>query len=100
MRRLFAVTTGPITLLATSQAVAFLQQGGDLDALSTPFWDTSWLPTENSIFGCLLRTLVGYSANPTGAQVIAYLVVVVGMIVLMQIVGRRAELRASGIQSA
>lgn len=96
--RLFAVTTGLITLLAAglaAQAVAFLQQGGYLDALSETLWDTSWLLTDDSIIGRLLHTLVGYTANPTGAQLIAYLAVIVGMMSLMKLVERQGQSRAA-----
>ena len=44
--RLFAVTTGLITLLAAglaAQAVFFLQQADYFQGLATPLWDTSWL---------------------------------------------------------
>ncbi len=47
--RLFAVTSGLITLLAAgmaAQAVLFLQNGGYLQVLLTPIWDTSWLLPE------------------------------------------------------
>jgi high-affinity iron transporter len=70
MRRLFAVTTALITLLAAgmaSQAVAFLQQAGYF-----PAWRTrSGTPaacSESSLLGRLLHSLIGYSDSPTGAS--------------------------------
>jgi high-affinity iron transporter len=86
--RLFAVTTGLITLLAAglaAQAVAFLQQGGYIEELSTPLWDTSWLLSETSIAGRMLHTLIGYSSSPTGAQLVAYGLSIAVMLLLMRV---------------
>jgi high-affinity iron transporter len=92
MRRLFAVTTALITLLAAgmaSQAVAFLQQAGYFSRLADPLWDTSSLLSENSLLGRLLHSLIGYSDSPTGAQLIAYLATIAVIVVLMRLVGAR-----------
>jgi high-affinity iron transporter len=92
MRRLFAVTTALITLLAAgmaSQAVAFLQQAGYFSRLADPLWDTSGLLSESSLLGRLLHSLIGYSDSPTGAQLIAYLATIAVIVVLMRLVGPR-----------
>jgi high-affinity iron transporter len=91
--RLFAVTSGLITLLAAgmaAQAVLFLQNGGYLDILTTTVWNTAWLLPEDGIVGRLLHTLVGYSDAPDGAQIIAYVAVVAVMLALMKTVGKPA----------
>src|SRR5581483_1337391 len=65
--RLFAVTSGLITLLAAgmaAQALLFLQNGGMVNVLTQPVWDTSWLLKDDSIAGRLLHTLVGYTDAP------------------------------------
>jgi high-affinity iron transporter len=85
-KRLFAVTGGMIMLLAAglaAQAVAFLQQGGFIDVLRRPLWNSSVLLKDGSLIGQLLHTLIGYTARPNGAQLIAYLLVVVVMLGLM-----------------
>ena len=90
--RLFAVTTALITLLAAGmacQAVAFLQQDGYLQGMSTPLWDTSWLLSQGSLVGRMLHSLVGYTDSPTGAQLIAYLAVIAIIVGLMRFTGRR-----------
>jgi len=92
VRRLFAVTTWLITLLAAgmaSQAVAFLQQAGYFQSLADPLWDTSWILAEGSILGRLLHSLIGYSDSPTGAQLIAYLLTIAIIVSLMKLVGGR-----------
>jgi high-affinity iron transporter len=38
-------------------------------------WDTSWLLSEDSIFGGTLHALVGYSDRPMGIQLVAWLAV-------------------------
>jgi high-affinity iron transporter len=87
--RLFQVTSGLITLLAAgmaAQAVLFLQNGGWLDLLTAPVWDTSWLLTEDSLTGKLLHTLVGYVAAPDGAQLIAYGATILVIVALMKLI--------------
>jgi high-affinity iron transporter len=92
--RLFAVTTGLITLLAAglaAQAVFFLQQADYLQGLATPLWDTSWLLRDDSVPGRLLHTLIGYTAMPDGAQLVAYAMVIAMMLALMRLArGRTA----------
>ncbi len=98
--RLFAVTTGLITLLAAglaAQAVFFLQQANYFQGMATPLWDTSWLLGEDSITGRLLHTLVGYTATPDGAQLIAYALVILMMLALMRVArGRTAAAPPAG----
>jgi high-affinity iron transporter len=77
--KLFSVTAWLITLLAAgmaAQAVLFLQQAGYLLMLTAAVWNTSWLLPEDSLFGRLLHTLVGYSDAPNGLQLIVYLATV------------------------
>lgn len=90
--RLFAATTGLITLLAAglaAQAAAFLQQAGVIDVLTRPLWDTSRILDEGSTMGRLLKTIVGYTDRPDGLQLIAWLAVVAMMLTLMRVVNRR-----------
>ena len=67
------------TLLAAglaAQAVAFLQQAGYVEVLTSTVWDTSWLLSDDSVLGRLLHTLIGYTDRPNGAQVLVYLLTV------------------------
>lgn len=75
-RHLFAVTTALITLLAAglaAQCMGFLQQAGVITALSDTLWDSSWLLSDKSIPGRVLHTLVGYADQPSGMQVVAWI---------------------------
>jgi high-affinity iron transporter len=88
MHRLFAVTTGLITLLAAgmaAQAILFIQQGGYLQMLTSTVWDTSWLLPQDSILGRLLHTLIGYSDAPNGAQLFFYILTVGVIVGLMRL---------------
>lgn len=92
-QRLFAVTSGLVTLLAAglaSQAVPFIQQAGYAEVLTGQAWDTSWLLTDTSLFGRLLHTLIGYTAAPNGLQVGVYLLTIAVMLGLMRLVNGAA----------
>ncbi len=88
-RHLFSVTSGLITLLAAglaAQAVAFLQQAGYLDVLTSTVWNTSWLLSDDSLIGRLVHTLIGYTARPSGAQLLIYLLTIAVIVGLMRFV--------------
>lgn len=89
MRRLFTVTSTLVTLLAAglaSQAIAFLQQAGYAEVLTTTAWDTSWLLSDDSIVGRMLHTLIGYTAAPSGLQVGVYGLTIAMMVGLMRLI--------------
>jgi high-affinity iron transporter len=91
-RYLFGITSKLIMLLAAglaSQAVAFLQQSGTIEALATPLWHTGWLLKDSSIAGRLLKTLVGYTDSPTGMQLIVYLATIACFLALVRWVHSR-----------
>lgn len=92
LKHLFKVTAFVITLLAaglSAQVVGILQDAGFIQSLADPVWDTSWLLSDEGPLGRVLRTLVGYRAQPTGMQVIAYVVTVAVIVVLSGIVNNR-----------
>jgi len=73
--KMLHVTGRLITLLAAglaAQAVALLQQGGEIAVLTHSLWDTSGILPDDSVLGRVLHTLIGYTDQPTGAQGIAY----------------------------
>ena len=100
-RALFATTTVLITLLAAgmaAQAVAFLQRANWLTPLDTVMWDSGWLLSESSIVGRALHTLVGYTDQPKGMQIVIYLAVILVTVMLIRLVGseRRQHAIAAG----
>ena len=75
MRHFFRATNGLLILLAAGLAAAaagFLSQADVLPTLANPLWDSSWLLSDDAWLGRVLHTLVGYSAQPTGMQVLVY----------------------------
>ena len=83
-RRLFAVTSVLVTLLAgglAAQGAAFLQQAGVVTALSQTLWDTSAILPDNSLFGRVLHTLIGYSDQPSALQGVAYVATILAIVV-------------------
>ncbi|GGF59270.1 transport-related membrane protein [Azorhizobium oxalatiphilum] len=100
VKHLFKTTTVLITLLAaglTAQVIGILQDAGFIQSMIDPVWNSSWLLADDSAVGRVLRTLVGYRAEPTGMQVIGYLGTVVVIVVMSRIVnGRLQSRKASG----
>jgi high-affinity iron transporter len=87
-RHIFSVTSWLIALLAAgmaAQSVQFLNNAGLVESLGRTVWDTSWLLSEGSILGRLLRLLIGYTERPTEMQLIVYVAILVAMYVLMRI---------------
>ena len=77
--RLLSVTGWLIVLLAAGMAataIGFLQQAGYLAALDRPLWDSSLLLDESSLAGRAAHALVGYTDQPDGMQLAAWLVTV------------------------
>src|SRR4029453_393647 len=77
--RWFFTATGILVLFLAagmaSQAARFLIQADVLPSLATPLWDTSsWLP-QTSVVGAVLHSLVGYEAQPSGMQIVFYVLV-------------------------
>lgn len=92
LKHLFKVTAAVITLLAaglSAQVVGILQDAGFIQSLADPVWNSSWLLSDEGAVGRVLRTLVGYRAQPTGMQVIAYLATVAVIVVASSIVNSR-----------
>src|SRR6266567_1666736 len=90
LRHLFSVTSWLVLLLAAgmaSQAAAFLLQADLLPPLGTTVWDTSFLLSDQSLFGRVLHTLIGYTAQPAGIQLVFYAATLLVIASLMRLVG-------------
>jgi high-affinity iron transporter len=98
-RRLFAVTTALISLVAAglaAQAVLFLQQAAVLTMMTETAWDTSAILSDTSLIGRVLHTLIGYSDEPSTLQVIAYVTTLAVIVVLTKAFGSRRAPAAKG----
>ncbi len=101
-RHLLSVTSGLITLLAAglaAQAVAFLQQAGYLDVLTSTVWNTSWLLSDDSLIGRLVHTLIGYTARPSGAQLLIYLATIAVIVGMMRFVRFNHAIKGKAVAS-
>ncbi len=75
VRHFFRATSWLLLLVAAgmaSQAAAFLNQADLLPAIKDTLWNTSWLISAQSLPGAVLKTLVGYTPNPSGLQFLFY----------------------------
>ena len=93
LRHLFSVTSWLVLLLAAgmaSQAAAFLLQADLLPPLGSTLWDTSFLLSDQSLPGRVLHTLIGYTAQPAGIQLVFYLATLLVIGSLMRLVGPTA----------
>jgi high-affinity iron transporter len=98
MRLLFTVTSWLVLLLAAglaSQGAAFLMQADLLPPVGSNLWDTSWLLSEQSIAGRVLHTLIGYSAQPAGIQLVFYVATLLIIGGLMRLVGAGERARSA-----
>ena len=87
-RYLFGVTSFMIALLAAgmaAQAIGFLEQANVVLALDRVAWDSSWLLSDSSILGRVLRTLIGYNDRPTVMQLAVYCATLAVMFSLMKL---------------
>ncbi len=91
-RHLFAVTSWLIALLAAgmaANAIGYLQQAEIISVLDRTAWNTSGILDQQSVIGTLLHALVGYIAQPTQAQVLAYAATLTVIFVLMRLCAPR-----------
>jgi high-affinity iron transporter len=96
-RKLFAVTTVLIALLAAgmaAQAAAFLEKANWLTALDNVVWDSAWLLSDASILGKALHTLIGYTDQPTAMQLVVYVAILAVTFVLMRFYGAPVKVAA------
>jgi len=93
-RYVFSVTGFMLAFLAAgmvSQALELLGAAGFVPVLDMPLWDTSWLLSEHSLLGSILRTLAGYSAQPTGMQLVGFVLTLTVLTLLMRTYGGNAR---------
>jgi high-affinity iron transporter len=90
-KHFFTVTSWMILLLAAgmaSQAAGFLIQADYLPSFGDTLWDSSHIVSPDSVAGEILRTLIGYEAQPAGMQLLFYLTTLITIGVAMKLLGR------------
>ena len=101
-RKLFAVTTVLIALLAAgmaAQAAAFLEKANWLTALDNVVWDSGWLLSDSSIAGKALHTLIGYTDQPTAMELTVYVAILALTFLLMRLYGAPVKAAATPARS-
>jgi high-affinity iron transporter len=92
MRWFFGVTSALILLLAAAmgaQMARFLVQGDILPSLADPVWDTSGTLPADAPVGAFLHALVGYDPQPSGMQLVFYVLTAASIWIGMQLARRR-----------
>lgn len=87
-KHMLRVTTWLLVLLVAglaSQAMGFLHAAGYFAQWSSPVWDSSWLLAEDSVVGFTLHSLIGYSAQPSAAQLVVYCGALLVLVTLLKI---------------
>jgi high-affinity iron transporter len=95
LRSFFQVTGLLVLFLAASmgsQAARLLTQADFLPSLAAPLWDTSNLLSQSTALGTILHGLIGYEAQPSGMQVVAYVGVMVVIALGTRLVARKTKL--------
>ena len=88
VRHFFSATNALLVLLAAglaSTAAGKLVQADALPALVDPLWDSSALLTDDSLLGQTLHILVGYTAQPTGMQMVFYVATIILLVIGMRL---------------
>ncbi len=103
LHRLFAVTNWLIVLLAAGmagQAAAVLHSADMIPSWGERVWNTSFLIADGGIPGRTLHALLGYSAQPCGVQVVAWIATLLVLGGLSQTVGRARPVARSARAAA
>ena len=75
VRHFFRATNGLLILLAAGMAASaagFLTQADLLPTWADPIWNSGWLLDDASLAGRTLHVLIGYTAQPSGMQLLFY----------------------------
>ncbi|MDB5825685.1 MAG: iron permease [Herminiimonas sp.] len=103
LRRFFTVTGALLLLVASglaAQMAKFLIQADLITPLATPLWNWSGFLPANAGIGAALHVLLGYESEPTGMQVLFYLVTLVAIAAGTLIVHRRSTIPLYKLKSA
>ncbi len=93
VRHFFSATNSLLVLLAAGMAATaagFLAQGDVLHRWTEPLWNSDWLVNEDSLAGRTLHVLIGYTAQPSGMQLLFYVATLALLIAGMRLVSRAA----------
>ena len=101
VRHFFGATNGLLVLLAAGMAATaagFLAQADVLHRWTAPLWNSGWLLSEDSLAGRTLHVLIGYTAQPSGMQLLFYVATLALLIVGMRLVSAAAASKPIAMQ--
>lgn len=102
VRHFFSATNALLVLLAAglaSSAAGKLVQADVLPTLVDQLWDSSWLLTDESVVGNMMHVLVGYTAQPSGMQMVFYAATVLLLVIGMRLSGAPAPAKSAQSQT-
>lgn len=70
------------------QGIGFLSAAGMFEDLSYTLWDSSWILAEDNLLGKSMKALVGYTAQPSAIQLIAFIATMGFLALALKIAGR------------
>ena len=88
VRHFFRATNGLLVLLAAGMAASaagFLTQADALPTWADPLWNSTWLLGDASLLGRTLHVLIGYTAQPSGMQLLFYATTLVLLLIGMRL---------------
>jgi high-affinity iron transporter len=93
-RHMLNVTSWMLMFLVAglvASGVGYLTSAGYFEAYSQTLWDSSWLLSDESILGITLHGLIGYTAQPSLAQGVAYLGALAVLLIALRLTRAPAE---------
>jgi high-affinity iron transporter len=103
LRRFFRVT-GFLLLLFAAGLVAHgvheFNEAGLIPALIDPIWNVGAIIPETSLLGQVLNTLLGYNADPSLTEMLAYFGYLAGVLIALRVANRRADQAAKAAVQA
>ena len=103
VRHFFGATNGLLIVLAAGMAASaagFLVQADVLHRWTAPLWNTDWLLHDDSTVGKALHTLIGYTSQPSGMQLLFYVATLVVLIAGMRVFSGTPPLVRTAMQPA
>jgi high-affinity iron transporter len=91
-RYFFIITTWMLVFLAagiTSQAIGFWINAEFIPPLINPLWDSSFILSQNSVFGKFLHIFLGYIERPAATQIIGYIANLLVLVIGLKLVNSR-----------
>ena len=94
LRHLFSTTNGLLVAVAAgmaAKAANYLAAAGWLPELGARIWDTSRILPDDTFIGSTLGAFMGYTATPSGIQLLFFAATIAAITLLSQVVARQIQ---------